>query len=79
MMKKCMKWISLALVCAALVVALPDPVPVEATSALDPTTTKSILALLKEINEKYGITIVSSRSRRLLHRHRRNEKNCSPI
>ena len=35
MMKKCMKWISLALVCAALVVALPDPVPVEATSALE--------------------------------------------
>lgn len=30
----------------------------EATSALDPTTTKSILSLLKEINEKYGITIV---------------------
>ena len=30
----------------------------EATSAFDPTTTKSILALLKEINEKYGITIV---------------------
>ena len=30
----------------------------EATSALDPTTTSSILKLLKEINEKYGITIV---------------------
>ena len=30
----------------------------EATSSLDPTTTKSILALLKDINEKYGITIV---------------------
>ena len=30
----------------------------EATSALDPTTTKAILARLKEINEKYGITIV---------------------
>ncbi len=30
----------------------------EATSALDPTTTKSILELLKEINVKYGITIV---------------------
>ncbi len=30
----------------------------EATSALDPTTTKSILKLLKEINVKYGITIV---------------------
>lgn len=30
----------------------------EATSALDPQTTKSILELLKEINQKYGITIV---------------------
>lgn len=30
----------------------------EATSALDPQTTKSILELLKEINEKLGITIV---------------------
>lgn len=30
----------------------------EATSALDPQTTKSILTLLKEINKKYGITIV---------------------
>ena len=30
----------------------------EATSALDPKTTRAILALLKEINEKYGITIV---------------------
>ena len=30
----------------------------EATSALDPQKTKSILALLKEINQKYGITIV---------------------
>ena len=30
----------------------------EATSALDPQTTESILQLLKEINEKYGITIV---------------------
>ena len=30
----------------------------EATSALDPQTTKSILKLLKEINQKYGITIV---------------------
>lgn len=30
----------------------------EATSALDPQTTQSILALLKEINQKYGITIV---------------------
>ena len=30
----------------------------EATSALDPQTTKAILSLLKEINEKMGITIV---------------------
>ena len=30
----------------------------EATSALDPTTTESILQLLKEINERHGITIV---------------------
>lgn len=30
----------------------------EATSALDPKTTKSILELLREINEKLGITIV---------------------
>lgn len=30
----------------------------EATSALDPTTTRSILKLLKEINAEYGITIV---------------------
>lgn len=30
----------------------------EATSALDPQTTQSILALLKDINYKYGITIV---------------------
>ena len=30
----------------------------EATSALDPTTTRSILNLLKEINQKLGITII---------------------
>lgn len=30
----------------------------EATSALDPSTTQAILTLLKEINEKLGITIV---------------------
>ena len=30
----------------------------EATSALDPTTTRSILSLLKEINERLGITII---------------------
>ncbi len=30
----------------------------EATSALDPTTTESILKLLKNINKEYGITIV---------------------
>lgn len=30
----------------------------EATSALDPETTKSILSLLKEINKKFGVTIL---------------------
>ena len=30
----------------------------EATSALDPTTTASILALLKELNQKLGVTVV---------------------
>lgn len=30
----------------------------EATSALDPQTTRSILELLKDINEKFGITII---------------------
>ena len=30
----------------------------EATSALDPNTTRSILALLKEINEKLGVTVI---------------------
>lgn len=30
----------------------------EATSALDPTTTRSILSLLKDINQRLGITIV---------------------
>ena len=30
----------------------------EATSALDPTTTNSILALLKELNQKLGVTVV---------------------
>ena len=30
----------------------------EATSALDPKTTQSVLALLKEINQKLGITII---------------------
>ena len=30
----------------------------EATSALDPTTTRSILGLLKDINQRLGITIV---------------------
>ena len=30
----------------------------EATSALDPTTTRSILSLLKEINERLGITVI---------------------
>ena len=30
----------------------------EATSALDPTTTNSILQLIRSINEKYGITVI---------------------
>ncbi len=30
----------------------------EATSALDPETTRSILALLREINQRFGLTIV---------------------
>lgn len=30
----------------------------EATSALDPTTTNSILSLLKELNQKLGVTVV---------------------
>ena len=30
----------------------------KATSALDPETTRSILGLLRDINEKLGITIV---------------------
>lgn len=30
----------------------------EATSALDPTTTRSILSLLKDINKNFGITII---------------------
>lgn len=30
----------------------------EATSALDPKTTKAILQLLKDINEKFGITVI---------------------
>jgi len=30
----------------------------EATSALDPTTTRSILSLLKEINQRLGITVI---------------------
>ena len=30
----------------------------EATTALDPTTTNSILALLKELNQKLGVTVV---------------------
>ena len=39
-------------------VAIARALAMNPTSALDPTTTKSILALLKDINEKYGITIV---------------------
>lgn len=46
----------------------------EATSALDPTTTLSILALLKELNEKLGVTIVV-----ITHEMRVVERICSRV
>lgn len=46
----------------------------EATSALDPTTTRSILLLLKEINERLGITIVV-----ITHEMRVVEEICSRV
>lgn len=46
----------------------------EATSALDPNTTQAILALLKEINEKLGITIVI-----ITHEMRVVEQICSHV
>lgn len=46
----------------------------EATSALDPQTTKSILELLKKINQEYGITIVV-----ITHEMRVVEEICSHV
>ncbi len=46
----------------------------EATSALDPTTTESILNLLKDINKKLGITIVI-----ITHEMNVVEKICSHV
>lgn len=46
----------------------------EATSALDPTTTLSILSLLKELNEKLGITVVV-----ITHEMRVIEEICSRV
>lgn len=46
----------------------------EATSALDPTTTLSILSLLKELNEKLGITVVI-----ITHEMRVIERICSRV
>ncbi len=46
----------------------------EATSALDPTTTRSILGLLKEINERLGITIIV-----ITHEMRVVEEICSRV
>ena len=46
----------------------------EATSALDPNTTNSILELLKEINEKLGVTIIV-----ITHEMRVVEKICTHV
>ena len=46
----------------------------EATSALDPTTTLSILSLLKELNETLGVTVVV-----ITHEMRVVEKICSRV
>ena len=46
----------------------------EATSALDPTTTGSILELLKDINRKFGVTIVV-----ITHEMRVVESICSRV
>ena len=46
----------------------------EATSALDPNTTLSILALLKELNEKLGVTVVV-----ITHEMRVVEQICSRV
>ncbi len=46
----------------------------EATSALDPTTTRSILSVLKEINERLGITVIV-----ITHEMRVVEEICSRV
>ncbi len=46
----------------------------EATSALDPTTTSSILALLKDINQRLGITIII-----ITHEMKVIEEICSSV
>lgn len=46
----------------------------EATSALDPTTTQSILSLLKDINRKFGVTIVI-----ITHEMKVIEKICNKV
>ncbi len=46
----------------------------EATSALDPQTTRSILALLKELNRKLGVTVVV-----ITHEMRVVEQICSHV
>lgn len=46
----------------------------EATSALDPTTTRSILSLLKGINERLGITVIV-----ITHEMRVVEEICSRV
>jgi D-methionine transport system ATP-binding protein len=46
----------------------------EATSALDPTTTLSILSLLKDLNQKLGVTIVV-----ITHEMRVVERICSHV
>lgn len=46
----------------------------EATSALDPNTTRSILALLREINEKLGVTIIV-----ITHEMRVVEQICNKV
>ena len=46
----------------------------EATSALDPNTTRSILSLLKEINEKLGVTVII-----ITHEMKVVEQICSKV
>ena len=46
----------------------------EATSALDPTTTPSILELLKELHQKLGVTVVV-----ITHQTTVIEDTCPPV